>query len=182
MSIKDLKKSKMWVGLQFGNSLIAKKIKKYSKIYYPDALDWASHVLAVIYTNRRFYVYESTIGDNKPEGLNSGCRHYTLKKFLRIEKKAVPEYVLYPINFDFKVLDNNLGCCYAYCTIRDLMLSAILKKGNAPDRVGKICSEFLADAYKPIQKYYDLKAWQITPVHWQRYCEEQNFKSIKLTN
>ncbi len=183
MSIKDLKKHKMWIGLQFSKSLIAKKIKKYSRIYYPQAFDIASHVLAIIYINRKFYVYESTIEENKQEGLNSGCRHYPLKKFLRIEKKAISEYVLYPINFDFKILDENLGNSYAYSTIKDLMLSAILKKNNKnPDRIGKICSEFLADAYKPIQKYYDLKAWQITPAHWQRYCEEQKLKSIKLTN
>lgn len=180
MAIKDLKKHKMWVGLQFSDSLIAKQIKRYTKIYYPDAGDRiASHVIAVIYHHRKFYVYESTIAENKKEGLNSGCRHYPLKKFFKLEENAINQYVLYPINFNFEILDKNLGNAYAYGQIKDLMLSATFKKKKpSPDRVGKICSEFLADAYLPIQKYFNLKSWQITPIHWQRYCEEQKLDSV----
>lgn len=180
--IKDLKKAKMWIGLQFSDSVIAKQIQKYSKIYYPEVGNRiASHVIAVIYHHRKFYVYESTIADNKKEGLNSGCRHYTFKKFLALEEKAPMQYIFYPINFNFEVLDKNLGCCYAYGTIKDLILSATFKKYKPVDRVGKICSEYLADAYKPIQNYFSLNAWQVTPCHWQRYCEELNLPYIKLT-
>lgn len=181
MAIKDFKKYKMYIGLQFGKSLIANQIKKYSKVYYPQSGDnLATHVVALIYHHRKFYIYESTIAENKKEGLNSGARHYTLKKFLRIEEKAIPEYIFYPMHFNLAKLDENLGCSYAFGTIKDLILAGTFKKSKAKDRTGVICSEYLALANKEICKYFNLPPYAITPAHWQRFCEEQNLNGLTL--
>ena len=179
MAIKDLKKSKMWIGLQFGNSLIAKQIKKYSKVYYPYTNKLATHVIALVYQYGHFYVYEATIASNKTFGLNSGARHYTLKKFFKIEEKSLREYVFYPIKFNKRILDDRLGESYAFGSIKDLILAGTFKNnGKQKDRTGVICSEYLALAYKDIQKYFNLPAYCITPAHWQRYCEEMGLTPV----
>ena len=169
----------MYVGLQFGKSLIAKKINSLTKVYYPDVKERATHVIALIYHNRKFFVYESTIASNAKYGLNSGARHYTFRKFLELEN--IDEYVFYPIGFDLEVLDERLGEQYAFASIKDLMLAGVFNKnGKQKDRTGVICSEYLALAYKDICKYFNLPAYCITPAHWQRYCEEKTLEKVLI--
>lgn len=45
----ELDKNKTYIGLQYGNSAIAKKIIKYTRQYAPNSQDIPTHVFAIIY-------------------------------------------------------------------------------------------------------------------------------------
>ena len=53
IDFNKLDKTKTYLGLQYGTSLIAKKIKKYSKCYAPDSDNIPTHVLALVYREFR---------------------------------------------------------------------------------------------------------------------------------
>ena len=177
---ENLDKTKTYVGLQVGTSLISKKIQKYSKVYCLDADFCPSHVIALVHKNNKWFIYEST-HTAKPElGLNSGARHYDCEKFLKIEDNKLDQYHFYQIDLDINVLDELLGEKYAMASIKDLMLSAIFKNnGKQVDRVGVICSEYVAMSYPPISKYFDLPNWCITPAHWKRFVDGNNISEVK---
>ena len=97
---ENLDKTKTYIGLQFGKSLIAKKIAKYSKIYCPNVDKVPTHIIALVYRLDDWFIYESTHTARLELGLNSGCRHYKQDKFNKLEN--IEEYKFYQINLDFK--------------------------------------------------------------------------------
>lgn len=171
-------KKKTYIGLQFGTSLIAKKIAKYSKIYCPNVDKVPTHIIALVYRLGDWFIYESTHTARLELGLNSGVRHYKKDKFLQLED--INEYKFYQVDLDFKALDELLGEQYAMKSIKDLMLAGIKKdNGKQEDRQGLICSEYVARAYYPIKEYFSLPVWCITPAHWYRYVLDNNIKEVK---
>ena len=174
-------KTKTYIGLQFGTSLIAKKIAKYSKIYCPHTDKIPTHIIGLIYRLGEWQIYESTHTARLELGLNSGCRHYKQDKFKLVEKDAINEYKFYQIDLDFKVLDELLGEQYAMKSIKDLMLAAINKNnGKQRDKRGYICSEYIAAAFYPIREYFKLPAYCITPAHFMQYIIDNNIPSIEI--
>lgn len=172
-------KTKTYIGLQFGTSLIAKKIAKYSKIYCPHTDKVPTHIIALVYHLGEWTVYESTHTARLELGLNSGVRHYNINKFLKLEK--IEEYKFYQIDLDFKALDELLGEQYAMASIKDLMLAAIHKNnGKQKDRQGYICSEYIATAFTPIVDYFKLPAWCITPAHFMKYIIDNGIQECKI--
>jgi len=170
-------KEKTYIGLQFGKSLIAKKIAKYSKIYCPHTDKVPTHIIALVYRLGDWFIYESTHTARLELGLNSGVRHYKQDKFCKLED--VSEYKFYQIDLDFKALDELLGEQYAMASIKDLMLAGINKNnGKQKDRQGYICSEYVASAYKPIAEYFSLPEWCITPAHWYKYVLDKDIKEV----
>ena len=173
----NLDKTKTYIGLQFGTSLIAKKIAKYSKIYCPDADAVPTHILALRYMFNDWFLYESTHTARLELGLNSGVRHYKQEKFSKIEN--IEEYKFYQIDLDVQVLDELLGEQYAMASIKDLMLAAIHKNnGKQKDRQGYICSEYIASAFYPIREYFKLPAYCITPAHFMQYIIDNDIKEV----
>ncbi len=177
---KNFDKTKTYIGLQFGTSLIAKKIAKYSKIYCPNSDKVPTHIIALVYRFDDWFIYESTHTARLELGLNSGCRHYKQDKFKLVEKDAINEYKFYQIDLDFKVLDELLGEQYAMKSIKDLMLASLHRNnGKQEDRQGLICSEYIARAFYPIKEYFELPAWCITPAHWYKYVLDNKIKEIE---
>ena len=171
-------KKKTYIGLQFGKSLIAKKIEKYSKIYCPYAEKVPTHIIGLVYRLGEWQIYESTHTARLELGLNSGVRHYNEEKFKKLED--ISEYKFYQLNLDFKALDKLLGEQYAMASIKDLMLAGIHKNnGKQKDRQGYICSEYIATAFTPIVDYFKLPAYCITPAHFMQYIIDNNIKEIK---
>lgn len=176
---ENLDKTKTYIGLQFGTSLIAKKIAKYSKIYCPYADKVPTHIIALIYRLGDWFIYESTHTARLELGLNSGVRHYKQDKFSKIED--INEYKFYQIDLDFKALDELLGEQYAMASIKDLMLATIHKNnGKQKDRQGYICSEYIAAAFYPIREYFKLPACCITPAHFMQYIIDNGIKECKI--
>lgn len=173
-------KTKTYIGLQFGTSLIAKRIATYSKIYCPHTNKVPTHIIALVYRLGDWFIYESTHTARLELGLNSGCRHYKQEKFKLVEKDAIDEYKFYQVDLDFKPLDELLGEQYAMKSIKDLMLAGIHKNnGSQKDRQGYICSEYIAKAFKPITEYFNLPEWCITPAHWYKYVIDKDIKEVK---
>lgn len=178
---ENFDKTKTYIGLQFGTSLIAKKIAKYSKIYCPYADKVPTHIIGLVYHLGEWTLYESTYTARLELGLNSGVRHYNEDKFKLIEKDAINEYKFYQLNLDFKVLDKLLGEQYAMASIKDLMLAAIHKNnGKQKDRQGYICSEYIAAAFYPIREYFRLPACCITPAHFMQYIIDNGIQECKI--
>ena len=178
---ENLDKTKTYIGLQFGTSLIAKKIAKYSKIYCPDTSEIPTHIIGLVYHLGEWTLYESTHTARLDLGLNSGVRHYNEDKFKLVEKDAINEYKFYQIDLDFKVLDELLGEQYAMASIKDLMLAAINKNnGKQRDKRGYICSEYIAAAFYPIREYFKLPAYCITPAHFYKYILDNGIKECKI--
>ena len=176
---ENFDKTKTYIGLQFGTSLIAKKIAKYSKIYCPYASDVPTHVLALIYRLGEWQIYESTHTARLELGLNSGVRHYNIEKFKQLEN--IEEYKFYQLDLDFKPLDELLGEQYAMASIKDLMLAAIHRNnGKQHDRQGYICSEYIASAFYPIREYFKLPAYCITPAHFMQYIIDNGIEECKI--
>ena len=177
----NLDKTKTYIGLQFGTSLIAKKIEKYSKIYCPHTDKIPTHIIGLIYRLGEWQIYESTHTARLELGLNSGVRHYNEEKFKLVEKEAIKEYKFYQIDLDFKTLDELLGEQYAMKSIKDLMLASLHRdNGKQEDRQGLICSEYIARAFYPIKEYFNLPAWCITPAHWYKYVLDNNLTEYNI--
>lgn len=176
-----MNRNKTYIGLQFGNSLIADKIAKYSKVYYPNSDKTATHVVGLVFLNGKWFIYESTHTPRPELGLNGGARHMNLNKFKELEKDNLNLYEFYEVKLDKIKLDELLGEQYAMQSIKDLMLAGILKNnGKQKDRTGVICSEYMALANNDICNYFNLPAYCITPQHWYRYVRENNCKKIDI--
>ena len=171
----ELDKNKTYIGLQYGNSAIAKKIIKYTRQYAPNSQDIPTHVFAIIYRHELgdWWIYESHIKENKELGFPSGVRRYSAKKWKKAEIKNIHQFEAYPFPFDRYYLEDFVGFRYGTGSIASLMLAGIKKKnGSQKNRAGYICSEYLACCNPNISTYFELPVWCITPAHYQRYLEE----------
>ena len=59
IDFEKLDKKRIYLGLQYGEGLISKEIRKYSKCYAPNSERIPTHVLAFVYKLDEWWVYES---------------------------------------------------------------------------------------------------------------------------
>lgn len=169
---ETLDKNKQYLGLQYGDSLIAKEIIRFSKRYAPNSKEIPTHVLCFVYRPELegWWAYESHLKGHTKLGIPSGVRRFNLDKWLQVEKKDLNQFKFVPLDIDFKELEENVGYKYGKGDIASLMLASIKNSnGKQKDRKGLICSEYLALCYPQICEYFNLPAWCITPAHFQQY-------------
>ena len=175
--MEKLDKTKTYLGLQYGTSLIAKKIKKYSKCYAPDSDNIPTHVLAIVYrenAGNTWWIYESHADAHKKLGIPAGVRRFKKDKWLEVEKDTQNEFECVELDLNFETLEEHIGEQYGTGDIAALMRAAILNRnGKQKDRNGLICSEYIALAYPKICEYYDLPPHCITPAHFQEYIDKE---------
>lgn len=173
IDFKTLDKSKIYLGLQYGTSFIAKKIRSFSKCYAPDSKRIPTHVLAFVFRLGEWWVYESHMKGDKDLGVPEGVRRFKLKIWLEIEKNTLCEFRAVPFDIDYKSLENYIGQPYGSGDIRNLLKAAIFhSNGKQKDRQGLICSEYIALCAPHICDYYKLPAYCITPAHFQDYLDK----------
>ena len=178
IDFSKLNKNKTYLGLQFGRSIIAKTIAKFSKMYCPTEKQTATHALAFVYENECWNIYESHLKPEPDFKIPSGVRRYKLADWLQIEENSLVEFRAYPIKLDVEELKKHIGEKYSKGDIKSLLRAALFHtNGKQKDRDGLICSEYIALAYKPIQKYFKLPPHCITPAHFQNYVNAR--KSIR---
>jgi hypothetical protein len=174
INFDELDKSRFHLGLQYGDSLIAKKIIKYSKRYAPHSERIPTHGCVYVYRAdlNAWWVYESHLKGFSKLGVPSGVRRMPLEKWLQIEKDELEQFVAVPLDIDFKQLEELVGHKYGKGDIAALMLAAI-KNGNGKqkDHKGIYCTEYIAMCYPQICDFYKLPPWCITPAHFQNYIE-----------
>lgn len=179
INFDNLNKKKIYLGLQYGTSFIAKEIKKFSKEYAPNSKEIPTHVLAFVYRLGDWWIYESHAKGFKNLGVPTGVRRYRLSIWKHIESDAQNQFKVYPLNIDFKSLENYIGQHYGIGDIKSLMKAAIFNSnGNQKDREGLICSEYIALCFSDICKFYGLPAWCITPAHFQNYLDLKRIKEV----
>lgn len=175
IDFETLDKNKIYLGLQYGESFIANKIRTFSKEYAPDSKDIPTHVLAFVYRLGDWWIYESHSKGEKELGVPSGVRRYKLPVWLEIEKDTQDQFAAIPFDFDFKSLENYIGQPYGMGDIRSLLKAAIFhSNGKQKDRLGLICSEYLALCAPYIPEFYNLPAYCITPAHFQDYIDKHS--------
>ncbi len=173
-----LDKRRTYIGLQYGTSFIANKIRKYSKEYAPNSKEIPTHVLAFKYRFGTWWIYESHMDAHKDMGIPSGVRRFKLELWLKIEKQS--EFKIYPMKFSIKKLEDYIGQSYGTGDIKELMKASIFKSnGKQKNRQGLICSEYLALCNDKICNYYKLPAYCITPAHFQDYIDTKGIEGVK---
>ena len=65
INFEELDKKQKYIGLQYGSSLIANKIRKYSKCYAPNSKEIPTHVLAFVFRLGEWWIYESHADGHK---------------------------------------------------------------------------------------------------------------------
>lgn len=179
IDITKLDKRKTYIVLEYGTSAISKLIQKLTKDYYPKAKRIPSHVLALVYEDKVWRIYESHMKPEDEFGIPSGVRTYRYEVF----KEAFPNTnkygVVYPCRFNKRRLKDLLGQPYGIGDIAALLRVGITKKnGTQKDRKGYICSEYLACACTKVCKYFGLRPHCITPAHWLKYLVDNKIESV----
>lgn len=179
INIDKLDKRKTYIVLEYGTSAVSKLIQKLTKDYYPKAKKIPSHVLALVYEDKVWRIYESHMKAEDEFGIPSGVRTYQYDIFQEAFPNTNKYGVVYPCRFNKKRLKDLLGQPYGMGDIAALLRVGITKKnGTQKDRKGYICSEYLAVCCAKIRRYLKLKSHCITPIHWLKYLEENNIKPI----
>lgn len=177
MRLNDLDTSKTYIGLQYGNSLIAKEIRRFSKDYAPNSKEIPTHVCGLVFRYGEWYVFESHADSVKRFLIPSGVRHFRADNWEKIEPKCGSEYKFYEMPLDEKSLEEFIGQPYSIGDIASLLRVAITNNnGSQKDRKGLICSEYIANCCPTITKYFNLPPYCITPAHFQRYIDENGIK------
>lgn len=179
INIAKLDKRRTYILLEYGTSIISKMIQRFSQEFGPPRRVVPSHVLALVYEDKVWRVYESHFNPEPDADLPSGSRTYTLDKLKQVFPQTYYKGVVYPVRFNKRKLKDYLGQPYGLGDIAALMRASILNRnGKQSDRRGVICSEYLALCCKKICQYFDLKPHCITPAHWLRYLVENNIKPL----
>lgn len=175
IEFEKLDKKRIYLGLQYGEGLISKEIRKFSKCYAPNSERIPTHVLAFVYKLGEWWVYESHAKGFKKLGVPAGVRRFTLEKWRIIEENTQEQFVAVPLKIDFKNLEKYIGQTYGKGDIHSLFKAALFhNNGTQKDREGLICSEYIALCFPDICEAYGLPAWCITPAHFQDYIDKQN--------
>lgn len=173
IDFSKLDKTKTYLGLQYGTSMVAKAIRKYSQCYAPDSEVIPTHVLALIHYLNSWWIYESHMHAHRDMGIPSGVRRYKASKWLEIEEDELEEFEAVPMEFDIEQMEEYIGFPYGIGDIQALMKAALLhNNGEQEDHEGLICSEYLALCHPDICAYYQLPAYCITPAHFQDYIDK----------
>lgn len=183
MNLTKLNKRKTYIGLQYGNSLIAKEIRRFSKEYAPNSKEIPTHICGLVYRLGEWWVFESHANGVKDLGIPSGVRHYRASVWNKVEPKCDAEYKIFPLPLDIKNLEIFIGQPYSIGDIKSLLRVSIFnrKNGKQKDRNGLICSEYIANCCAKITKFYDLPAHCITPAHFQNYIDVSGIESEVIT-
>lgn len=164
--------------LEYGTGIIAKQIKRFSKIYCPGTEEIPTHVAMAVYRLGKWWIYESHAKPNKDLGIPSGVRRYTAEKWLEFEN---PEHFkAYKVRLNFYEMEEHIGESYGMDDIKALMHAAIHKSnGKQKDRKGLICSEYFALCCREVREYFNnLPCWCITPAHIQFYFNKTGKKAV----
>lgn len=168
----SLDKNKTYIGLQYGEGFISKKIRKYSKRYAKNSERIPTHVLAFVYENDGWKIYESHARGFKNLEIAAGVRRMTLEQWQKAEAETLDQFIAVEMPLNLDVMKKHLGEAYSLGDIRSLFLAAIFhRNGKQKDRDGLICSEYMALCYPPICEKYNLPPWCITPAHFQDYID-----------
>lgn len=179
IDFEQLDKHKTYLGLQYGTSFIANKIRSFSKEYAPDSKEIPTHVLAFVYRLGDWWIYESHAKGDKKLGVPAGVRRYKLAVWLEIENNTQEQFKAVPFNFDFKALENYIGHPYGMGDIRSLLKAAIFhSNGKQKNRDGFICSEYLALCAPKVPEFYNLPEYCITPAHFQDYIDKHPAEGV----
>lgn len=175
IEFKELDKNKTYIALQYGEGLISKKIRKYSKQYAPNSNKIPTHVLALVYDDDTWYIYESHARAFKTLSVSAGVRKIPKSYWKIIEKDTQYQFRAYELNLNKNELEKHIGESYSLGDIHSLFLAALFhNNGKQKDREGLICSEYIALSYPKICEYYALPAWCITPAHFQDYLDKRS--------
>lgn len=179
ININKLDKRRTYIALEFGTSAISKVIQRLTKDFCPEEAKVPSHVLALVYENGCWNVYESHMKPKKDYCIPSGVRTYKYKVFQEAFPKVIERSRVFQIRLTKKQLKKYLGQPYGVGDIVALMRAAIHNSnGKQKDHKGIICSEYLALACASIRKYFNLKPWCITPAHWLAFLTRNEYKEI----
>lgn len=179
IDLSKLDKRRTYIVLEYGTGAISKIIQNLTKEYCPQAKQVPSHVLALVYEDKVWRVYESHMKAEKDYDIPSGVRTYEYTVFEKVFPKIVKKGEVYQIRFNKKKLKNLLGQSYGIGDIEALLRASVLNRnGKQKDRKGIICSEYLADCCAKIRRYLRLPAHCITPAHWLRYLLENNIPRV----
>jgi len=180
IDFEKLDKKTKYLGLQYGEGLISREIRKYSKCYAPNSERIPTHVLAFVFRLGEWWVYESHASGFKKLGVPAGVRRYPVEKWKIIEEKTQEQFVAVPLKINFKDLEKYIGQAYGKGDIHSLLRAALLhNNGKQKDREGLICSEYIALCFPEICEEYSLPAWCITPAHFQDYIDRQKTEGEK---
>lgn len=179
VNIDLLDKRRTYIVLEYGKGAISKMIAKLTKDYCKGASRVPSHVLALVYEDKVWRIYESHMRGNEEYNIPSGVRTYTYKVFAKAFPDTIKNSEVYPCRFNKKKLKNLLGQPYGIGDIANLLrVSLTNKNGTQKDRKGIICSEYLALCHAPIRRWLKLKSHCITPAHWLRYLTDRKITKI----
>lgn len=172
INFDKLDTTKTYIGLEYGSSSIAKIIAKYTREYCYNREHIPSHIFALVYDEgcKQWMIYESHMKGSSMGCLASGVRRY----YRVILQKVFPQVCfssdVYQLDLDKEVLNKLIGKPYGVGDIFALMKASLAhNNGKQKNRIGYICSEYIALAFKPIQQYFNLPSWCITPSHFLRY-------------
>ena len=179
IELAKLDKRRTYIVLEYGTSTISKLIQKFTEEFGPGNRRVPSHVLALVYEDNCWRVYESHMKSELDGEIPSGVRTYTIDKLKQVFPQTYYKGVVYQVRLNKRKLKDFLGQPYGVGDIASLMRASILNRnGKQADRRGIICSEYLAKCCKKICLYFDLKPHCITPAHWLRYLVENNIKPL----
>ncbi len=179
MKLNNLDKSKTYIGLQYGQSLIAKEIRRFSKDYAPESKEIPTHVCGLVFRYGEWWIFESHADGIKKYLIPSGVRHYRAENWEKVEPKCSSEYKFFELPLEEKKLEEFIGQPYGIGDIESLLRAAIFNRnGKQKDRKGMICSEYIASCCLPITEYFELQPYCITPAHFQKYIDDNNIKEV----
>lgn len=172
IDFKELDTKETYLGMQYGEGFISKKIRKYSKRYAPKSAKIPTHVLAFVYEEGEWFVYESHARGLKDLAITAGVRRFTVEQWKIVEEHAQDQFVAIKLDIDREELKKHIGEPYSLGDIRSLFFAAIFhRNGKQKNRDGLICSEYMSLCYPKICEAYNLPAWCITPAHFQDYFD-----------
>lgn len=179
IDFKKLNKRKTYIGLEYGTSLIAKQIIKFSKCYCPNSDKTPTHVFAVIYRLGSWWIYESHAKGDVDKGIPKGVRRYKASIWLDIEKDTQKNFKVFEQKVSRKMLEEYIGQPYGIGDIKSLLHAAIHhNNGKQKNKRGLICSEYISLCYPEISKYYNLPEYCITPAHFQDYFDTKKIEEL----
>lgn len=175
-----LDKRKSYVILEYGTSLVSKLISKFTKDYCPEVKTRPSHVIGLKYNGYCWQIYESHLKPTSDPKIGSGVRTYSQYFF----EGEFPQIVastgkVYPLSLELKELTHLLGEPYGLGDILSLGKQYFRhNNGSQKDRVGYICSEYIATACKKIVSYFNLPPHCITPAHFLKYFLDNGIEPL----
>ena len=171
---EKLNKNKVYLGLQYGQGLISKKIREYSKQYAPGSKRIPTHVLGLVFEEGEWHICESHARGFKTIGIPSGVRRMGVNVWKTVEGNSLNQFEAFELELNPGEMKKHLGENYSLGDIRSLLHAALFhNNGKQKDRKGLICSEYMALCFPKICEVFNLPAWCITPAHFQNFIDSK---------